>query len=159
MKNLMIHSGVFELYYKQRPKEGIGEVLARIGCLYRFDTVEIVNAKICCRKLIDQDTIPTANTVDLFWVCCLLSRKFWTDLPRKNVDEIGSLVTLSLGRVNWLEKEVLKLLEYDIWVSLKEIKREIQLELNVDLVYRQAVPGAARSSFRHRFGYSAQYPG
>ncbi|KAI5188699.1 hypothetical protein NECID01_0312 [Nematocida sp. AWRm77] len=146
MKNLMIHSGVFELYYKQKPKERVADMLAKVGCLYKFDVVEIVNAKLCCRKLIDKNAVPAESTIDLFWVCCLLSRKFWTDAPRKNADEAESLANLSLQRINWLEKEILARLEYDVWASFKEIKREIQKELSVDLVYKRTVPRVVRMS-------------
>lgn len=138
MKNLMIHSGIFELYLHAGPGHGLSEVLSRLGVLHRFDLIEVANARLCAKILLRRNRVPAGDVVELFWVCCLLSRKFWNDSALKNAEEIrGS--DIHLDRVNVLERQILAGLDYSVGRPLREIEREIHAEASIDKIYRQAV--------------------
>ncbi|OAG31344.1 hypothetical protein NEDG_01822 [Nematocida displodere] len=141
VKNLIIHSTVFEMYYTHPSKHRIEEVLGRIGSFYRFDIIEVTNARLCAKRLFEGDA-PAGDVVELFWVCCLISRKYWNDSAEKNAEEIARTGEgMSLQRVNYLEQKILTALEYNIGMTYHEINREIESEINVDKMYRQAVEG------------------
>ncbi|MDN5249660.1 MAG: hypothetical protein QWI73_06250 [Alphaproteobacteria bacterium] len=139
MKNLMIHSGIFELYLHAGRGNGLSEVLSRLGSLHRFDLIEVANARLCAKILIRKNRMPAGDVVELFWVCCLLSKKFWNDTAQKNAEEIQGENSLLLDRVNVLERQMLAGLDYSVGRPLREIEREIHAEASIDKRYRQAV--------------------
>ncbi|KAI5171390.1 hypothetical protein NEFER03_0749 [Nematocida sp. LUAm3] len=143
IKSLMIHSALFEMYCIC--KRGlIQEILRRIGPLYAFSLIEIANARICTKILQRKKALHKEDLVEVFRVCCILSRKFWNDTTRKNIEEVEHSKRAPLRRLNLLEREILKLLAYDVGMPWHEIQREIEIEVNVDVDYRRAIEGYSR---------------
>jgi len=143
VKYMMIYSGVFEAYYvldkKRRKTERISDLLRKIGHFRHFSLTEIVNAKICCKKLIQKKVLLFSDTFEIFWTCCLLGKKFWNDDSLKNSEEIESVNGLKVRSINQLEREILKHLDYNFVSSPELIEKEISIEVNIDQTYKKAM--------------------
>lgn len=158
LKSFVVHSAVFELY-AQEPGEGraddVLQVLQRLRIFYAFDIVELVNAKLCMEDYLARAGAVPKNFIEVFWVCCIISRKFWNDEVQKNSEELDAAGArggrLDLEEVNRLEREILVELDYAIAKEEAPILREIENERNVDKMYRRVLRAHAGNARAKRW--------
>ncbi|KAI5187011.1 hypothetical protein NEHOM01_1863 [Nematocida homosporus] len=134
----MIHSALFEIHSCQKQGASIREILGRVTSLYRYSLLEVTNARLCIRHLLQDRSMLAEDTVELFRVCCILSRKYWRDTAEKNLVQAEPCQLL---RLNDLERRILLVLNYAIGMPATAIQQEIAMELNLDRVYQRAIAG------------------
>ncbi|KAI5181767.1 hypothetical protein NEOKW01_1931 [Nematocida sp. AWRm80] len=142
IKSLMIYSGIFEMYYRLANKPLITTLLSRTEVFNRFNILEIANAKIYARRILDKHLV-FGDIIEVFMACCIISKKYLNDFSKKNKDEIGSVICLS--RVNKLEKCILNALNYNIATKLSQIQKEIETEKNIEPMYKKALFNRVKS--------------
>ncbi|KAI5193216.1 hypothetical protein NEMIN01_2416 [Nematocida minor] len=136
MKNLIIHSALLELYYKQRRHISLNSLLCKIGVLQKFTLVEVISAKIYSNMVIR--FLPQYNSLEIFLTMCIIFRKYWNDFSLKNMQEVDRSI-LNIKKLNRIETEILKTIQYTISITKDQIQREIEIEKNVDKTYKEAM--------------------
>lgn len=136
IKNLIIHSALMELYYKQKAHISLDSLLSSTTTLMKFSLVEIVSAKIYSNTVIR--LLPQYNSLEIFFASCLIFKKYWNDFSLKNIEETSAM-PIPIKRLNRIEMEILRIINYKISVTKEQIRKEIEVERSVNRNYRRAM--------------------
>ncbi|KAI5162642.1 hypothetical protein NEAUS04_1087 [Nematocida ausubeli] len=140
IKNLIIHSAILDLYYKQNKCEPLGEVLNKMNTLNRFTLIEVICAKIYSSSVIAY--LPQYTGLEIFFTACIIFKKYWNDFSLKNIEETSNDI-VGIKKLNRIEMAILELIKYDVHITKEQIQKEIELERNVDVNYKEAMSSIA----------------
>lgn len=136
MKNLLIHSALLDLYYRQKRHIPLKRLLSNTPLLQKFTLVEIASAKIYSNLTIS--SLPQYNSLEVFLTMCIIFKKYWNDFSLKNKEEVPEN-TIPLKKLNRIEAEILRVIDYSIVITKPQIQREIDHERSIDRRYRRAM--------------------
>ncbi|KAH9386242.1 uncharacterized protein NEMAJ01_1138 [Nematocida major] len=136
VKNLILHSALLELYYKQRKHVALEVLLDKASVLLRFTLVEVICAKICSSIVIGM--LPQYTSLEIFFTSCIIFKKYWNDFSLRNLEEVDKDI-VSIKKLNRIEVAILKVIKYNIRITREQIQREIDLERSIDVTYNEAM--------------------
>ncbi|KAI5128515.1 hypothetical protein NEPAR04_1280 [Nematocida parisii] len=136
IKNLIIHSALLELYYKQKKPQDLSGILKKIHVLNRFTLIEVICAKIYSNMVIAH--LPQYTSIEVFFTSCIIFKKYWSDFSLKNIEEIDTEI-IDIKKMNRVEMAILRQINYAIHITTEQIQKEIEAEQSVDINYQEAM--------------------
>lgn len=136
IKNLIIHSALLELYYKQKRHLPLNILLKKIYILQKFTLVEVISAKIYSNAVIG--FLPQYTSLEIFFASCIIFKKYWNDFSLKNIEEVNKEI-VNIEKLNRIEVAILQTIKYNISITKEQIQKEIELEKDVESTYNEAM--------------------